>query len=160
MTDYFTCDNPDTMPGNVDECWAPERKFISRKKYSGYRRRLNFDNIEEDSTLNYRIKVYDKNSKEIIKDCVVPKKFNKVQGCNQLHIEYVELLPCGQLRKECLEDSYDDFHDYLYHDEECTGVEHYTTCCNPADPLMAVWSRRCSKRCPTLQDTVQKVRKK
>lgn len=142
-----------------EECWAPGRKSNVREKYSGIKRRLHFDDVDADSSLNYRIKVYNKNA-QIIRDQIVQKEFKKAYGNSQFHSAYVEVLPCGQLRREFLDDDFEDQHDTLYHNEECTGIEHFTTCSNPADPLMTVWSQPCSKRCPTLQDTVQKVRKK
>lgn len=106
------------------------------------------------------MKVYNANSKKIVKEKLVAKKFKIVHGNNQMHVDYAEVLPCGQQRKLFVDDAKEDYHDTMFHDEECTGVEHFTTCKNPADPMMGVWSRRCTKRCPKLRDTINKVRKK
>ena len=137
------------------KCWAPKRK-VSGSKIRCVKK-LNFDDFELDCDNKIEVKVYSKKSKKQIKKKQVQKSYRAVYGPNQEHVVNTEVFPCGQQQMLFADDDPQNYHDVLYHEEDCTGVEHFTTCSNPADPYMEVWSRQCTKRCPVLQDSIQKV---
>ncbi|KAJ9581176.1 hypothetical protein L9F63_023635, partial [Diploptera punctata] len=103
------------------------------------------------SSLVYHLRIIQREKQKLTRDT-----YRTISGANQLHSELTKVFPCGQQQKLFANDDPQDFHDAMHHKEECTGVEHFTTCNNPADPLMEVWSRRCSKRCPKLQESINK----
>ena len=147
---------------NEELCRAPQKKikFIERNKCTNCKKRL-FSELEYcDNPITEQcviIKNYTP-EKQIIEEQVYKIKYRKIYGANQLHEEYTEILPCGEGKRSFADDAPEDYHDVLYHSEECDGEEHFTTCQLPADPLMGIWSRRCTRQCPQFEQTAQKVR--